>query len=50
MYFKILIITKSGEMIVILPKPGKSFFDVEEQVASSGFNLFDIIEKFISYK
>ena len=41
---------KSGEMIVILPKHGQSFFDVEEKIASSGISLLDTIQQFLSYK
>ena len=37
-------------MIVILPKPGKSLFDVEEMVTSSGTKLYGLIGQFFSYK
>ena len=41
---------QNGEFIVILPKEGKTLFQIEEQIASSGISVFNILEHFMSYK
>ena len=41
---------QNGEFIVILPKEGKTLFQIEEQIASSGISVFNILENFMSYK
>ena len=43
-------LSKNGEFIIILPKAGKTLFQIEEQIASSGITVFNVLEHFMSYK
>ena len=45
-----IFLSKNGEFIIILPKAGKTLFQIEEQIASSGITVFNVLEHFMSYK
>ena len=42
--------SKNGDLIIILPKPEKTLFEVEELIFSTGIKLYGLVGQFVSYK